>query len=190
MLAYALIAFALIVTLVLVARQPDSFRVERSLSMAAPPEAVFAQVDDLRNWQRWSPWAKRDPAMQQSYEGPHAGVGAIYRWAGNKKVGAGSMSIIESLPSQAIRIRLEFLKPFQASNEAQFLFVPEGEGTRVTWSMSGSNNFMAKAMHLVMDMDKMVGGDFEQGLAQLKAVAEAPVTPKRAATARDVPPAG
>ncbi|WPC05984.1 SRPBCC family protein [Pseudomonas benzenivorans] len=174
MLGYALIALALLLALLLtlVARQPDGFSVERSVSVAAPPEAVFAQVNDLRNWERWSPWAKRDPAMQKSYEGPPAGVGAVYRWAGNKEVGEGSMTLVESRPNQSIRIRLVFLKPFQASNEAQFQFAPEGEGTRVTWSMSGSNNFMAKAMHLVMDMDKMVGGDFEQGLAQLRTLVE------------------
>ena len=174
MLGYALIALALLLALLLtlVARQPDGFSVERSVSVAAPPEVVFAQVNDFHNWERWSPWAKRDSAMQKSYEGPPAGVGAGYRWAGNKEVGEGSTTIVESRSSESIRIQLVFLKPFQATNDVLFSFVPEGESTRVTWRMSGRNNFMSKAMHLVMDMDKMVGGDFEQGLAQLKAEAE------------------
>ena len=178
MLGYALIALALIVAalLVLIARQPDSFRVERSISVAAPPEVVFAQVNDFRHWQRWSPWAKRDPLMQTRYEGPSAGVGAVYRWAGNQEVGEGSTTIVESRPGESIRIQLVFLKPFQAHNDVLFSFTPEGEGTRVSWSMSGRKDFLTKAMHLLMDMDKMVGGDFEQGLAQLKAVAEAPGT--------------
>lgn len=179
MLGYALIALALIVAalLVLVARQPDEFRIERSASVAAPVAEVFAQVNDFHNWQRWSPWAKRDPTMRKVYEGPSAGVGAVYRWAGNQEVGEGSTTIVESRPGESIRIQLVFLKPFQADNQVLFRFAPEGEGTRVSWSMSGRKDFLSKAMHLLMDMDKMVGGDFEQGLAQLKAVAEAPGTP-------------
>ncbi|NQD91797.1 SRPBCC family protein [Pseudomonas sp. CrR25] len=179
MLGYTLIALAVIVALLLalVARQPDTFSVERSVSVAAPPEVAFAQVNDFHNWERWSPWAKRDPLMQTVYEGPSAGVGAVYRWAGNKDVGEGSTTIVESRPSESIRIQLVFLKPFQANNDVQFRFVPEGQGTRVTWSMSGSKNLLTKAMHMVMDMDKMVGGDFEQGLAQLKTEAEAAATP-------------
>jgi hypothetical protein len=179
MLGYAFIALGLIVVvlLVLIARQPDEFRVERSTRVAASPQAVFAQVNDFHNWEQWSPWAKRDPAMQTLYEGPSAGVGAVYRWAGNKDVGEGSTTIIESRPGEAVRIHLAFIRPFKANNEVLFRFVPEGEGTRVTWRMTGSKDFMAKAVHLVMDMDKMVGGDFEQGLAQLKTVAEGPGTP-------------
>lgn len=159
--------------LVFIARRPDRFLVERSARIDAPVEAVFAYVNDLRNWEHWSPWAKRDPQMQKVYEGPSAGVGAVHRWAGDKTVGEGSMTIVHSEPSQQVGIALAFLKPFQANNDVLFRFMPEGEGTRVTWSMTGRNNFMAKAMHLVMNMDKMCGGDFEQGLAQLKHLAEA-----------------
>lgn len=160
----------------LIARQPERFSVERSISVAAPPGEVFAQVNDLHNWEQWSPWAKRDPDMRKVYEGPAAGVGAVYRWNGNKEVGEGSNTIIESRPGELIRMQLEFLRPFQASNEVLFRFAPEGTGTRVSWHMSGRNNFISKAVHLVMDMDKLCGGDFELGLAQLKAISEAPST--------------
>lgn len=174
MLGYVLIAVVIVVAglALVIARQPDSFRIERSLRVTAPADEVFAQVNDLHNWEQWSPWAKRDPAMRKVYEGPNAGVGAVYRWSGNKEVGEGSNTIVESRPAELIRMQLAFLKPFQASNEVLFRFVPEGEGTRVSWSMTGRNNFMSKAVHLAMDMDKMCGGDFELGLAQLKAVAE------------------
>lgn len=174
MLRFVLIALVLFVVALfgMVAMQPAEFRVERSASMAAPVGEVFAQVNDLHNWQQWSPWAKRDPAMQTIFEGPSAGVGAISRWVGNNEVGEGSMTILESRPDELIRFKLEFLKPFEATNDVVFRFVPEGENTRVTWSMTGSNNFIGKAVHMLMDMDKMVGGDFEQGLAQLKAQVE------------------
>lgn len=169
----ALIVLVLVGALGLViARRPDHFVVERSTLIQAPPETVFAQVNDLHNWEHWSPWAKRDPQMQKAYEGPAAGVGAVHRWAGDKNVGEGSMTIVRSQPPEQIDIQLVFLKPFQATNEVVFRFVPEGNGTRVTWTMSGRNGFMAKAMHLVMNMDKLCGADFEQGLAQLKGVAE------------------
>lgn len=159
--------------LVFISRQPERFLVERSARVEAPLDVVFAQVNDLHNWEHWSPWAKRDPQMQNVYEGPSAGVGAVHRWAGDKQVGEGSMTIVHSQPHQQVDIELAFLKPFRATHQVVFRFEPEGDGTRVTWSMSGRNNFMAKAMHLAMNMDKMCGGDFEQGLAQLKGLAEA-----------------
>ncbi|UTW09095.1 SRPBCC family protein [Pseudomonas benzenivorans] len=174
MLSYLLLTLAVIVILllVLIARQPDQFRVERSAFMAAPAEAVFVQVNDFHNWPQWSPWARRDPAMRVDYQGADAGVGAVYRWSGNKAVGEGSATIIESRASERVRILLDFLKPFKASNEALFSFAEELGGTRVSWSMSGHKNFMAKAAHLLMDMDKLIGGDFEQGLEQLRQVVE------------------
>lgn len=174
MLKIALIAIAVIVVLflVLVAMQPSDFCVARSATIAAPAPAVFAQVNELRKWEAWSPWAKRDPAMKQTYEGAPAGSGAVTAWAGNKDVGEGRMTITESRPSELIRIKLEFFKPFTATNTAEFTFRPEGSQTVVTWSMSGQNNFIAKAMHLFMNMDKMVGKDFESGLANMKTVTE------------------
>ncbi len=179
MLRFVLLALVLFVAALLgmAAMQPAEFRVERSTSMAAPVGEVFAQVNDLHNWQQWSPWAKRDPAMQTIFEGPSAGVGAVHRWVGNNEVGEGSMTILESRPDELVRIKLVFLKPFEATNDVVFRFAPEGENTHVTWSMTGNNNFIAKAVHMVMDMDKMVGGDFEQGLAQLKTLVEVPSRP-------------
>jgi hypothetical protein len=161
-----------VVFLIVVALQPAEFRVVRSASMSAPPPAVFEQVNDLHKWAAWSPWEKLDPALKRTYEGPAAGTGAIYRWVGNNKVGEGSMTITESRPSDLIRIKLEFLQPFASTADTEFTFKPEGNQTEVTWSMAGKNNFMAKAMCLFMNMDKMVGGQFEQGLAQMKSLVE------------------
>jgi hypothetical protein len=167
------IAVILIVLVVVVAMQPSEFRVARSTTISAPPPAVFAQVNDFRKWEAWNPWGKIDPAMKQSYEGAPAGTGAVYTWAGNKEVGEGRMTIIESRPSEMIRIKLEFFKPFAATNTAEFNFKPEGNQTAVTWSMFGEKNFMAKAVHMFMNMDKMIGGQFDKGLASMKAAAEA-----------------
>ena len=167
-----LVVVAVGVAAVVVTR-PSEFRVVRSTTIAAPAPVIFAQVNDFHRWDAWNPWAKVDPAMKQTYEGAPAGVGAVYTWAGNREAGEGRMTIIESRPSDLIRVRLEFLKPFAGTSIATFTFKPEGAGTLVTWSMAGENNFIAKAVHLVMDMDKMIGGNFEKGLAQMKTVAEA-----------------
>jgi hypothetical protein len=156
-----------------VALQPSEFRIARSATIAAPAPPLFQQVNDFHNWQHWSPWEGRDPAMKRAFEGAPAGAGAVYRWDGNKEVGTGSMTITESRPSELVRIRLEFLKPFRATSTAEFTFKPQGDGTAVTWSMTGHNNLMAKALHLFLNMDKMVGDDFERGLAQMKQIAEA-----------------
>lgn len=179
MLTNILIALPVIVVVLagIVALRPSEFRVARSATVAASPPAVFAQVNDFHQWEAWNPWGKIDPAMKQTYEGAPAGTGAIYTWTGNREVGEGRMTIIESRPSDLIRIKLEFFKPFRATNTAAFTFQPEGNQTSVTWSMSGKNNFMAKAVHLVMNMDKMIGGQFEKGLAQMKSVVEG--APKR-----------
>jgi len=151
---------------------PKAFRIERSATIKAPASAVFAQVNDFQNWRAWSPWEKLDPALKRSYDGPVSGTGAKYAWIGNRKVGEGRMTIVESKPGELVRIKLEFFKPFAAVNDAQFSFKPAGDGTAVTWSMTGHNNFLSKAICLFVDMDKMVGGMFEQGLAQMKAVVE------------------
>ena len=176
MLKKILIALAAIVVVFVgvVAMQPSDFRIVRTATMSAPASAVFAQVNDFHNWEAWSPWAKLDPAAKNSFEGPSAGIGAIFRWAGNKEVGEGSMTITESRPSDLIRIKLEFLKPFAGTNTAEFTFKPDGDQTAVTWSMAGENNFIAKAVCLFMNRDKMVGGKFEEGLAQMKSIVEAP----------------
>jgi hypothetical protein len=158
---------------VIVSRRPSEFRVERSATIAAPPPAVFPQVNDFHKWEAWNPWGKIDPAMNQSYEGAPAGTGAIYTWAGNKEVGEGRMTIVESRPNDLIRIQLDFMRPFRATNITEFTFNPIGDQTTVTWSMSGKNNFMSKAVHLFINMEKMIGGRFEQGLASMKSVVEA-----------------
>jgi uncharacterized protein YndB with AHSA1/START domain len=168
-----IIASVIVVFVIVVSLQPSGFRVTRSATVSTPAAVVFALVNDLHEWEAWSPWEKMDPALKKTFEGPSAGTGASYSWAGNKKVGEGRMTITESRPGELIRIKLEFLKPFRATNTAEFAFKFEGNQTSVTWSMSGKNNFMGNAMHLFMNFDKMIGGDFEKGLVQLKLVAEA-----------------
>ena len=179
------LALAMIVAVlaVVVAIQPAEFRVERTATMAAPAPVVFAQVNDLHKWEAWSPWAKLDPAMKQSYSGASAGEGAVYEWNGNSEVGEGRTTITESREDELVKIKLEFVRPFACSNDVAFTFKPAGDQTAVTWAMSGHKNFMAKAIHLFINMDKMCGGQFEKGLADLKTVAES--TPERtlAATA-------
>ncbi len=175
MLAQILIVVAVLIAvlIVIIALRPSDFRVTRSATVAAPPADVFAQVNDLRKWEAWSPWAKIDPAMKQTYEGPPAGVGAVSTWSGNCKVGEGRNTIVESRPNEAILCKLEFFKPFKATNAAEFTFKPEGGQTLVTWSMSGKNNFMVKAFGMFMNCDKMIGSQFEQGLAQLNSAVAA-----------------
>ena len=174
----------ILILVVIIALQPATFTVTRSATIAAPPERVFAQVNDFKNWNGWSPWAKLDPNCQYTLGSPAGGEGATYAWAGNGDVGEGKMTITESKPAERVRIKLEFVKPFAATNQADFTFKPEGAGTNVTWSMSGEKNFLSKAFCMFIDMDQMVGGDFEKGLAEMKAIAEgaAPV-PATAPTA-------
>ena len=169
---FILAAAAIILFIVAAAMQPSDFRITRTGKISAPASAVFAHVNDLHQWDAWSPWAKLDPNATNSFEGPSAGVGAIMRWAGNNKVGQGSMTITESRPDEFIRFKLEFLKPMTATNTSEFTFTLENDQTTVVWSMYGKNNFMGKAMGLIMNCDKMVGTQFEQGLAALKSVVE------------------
>jgi hypothetical protein len=172
-----IVVVALVVILVVVvALRPDEFRVTRSAAISAPPGAVFEQVNDLHKWEEWSPWAKLDPAAKTAYEGPTAGVGASFAWSGNNKIGQGRMTITESKPDQLVKFNLEFLRPFKATHTAEFTFQSQGGQTVVTWTMLGKNNFMSKAMGLFMNCDKMVGGQFEQGLAKMKSIAEAVAT--------------
>ena len=158
---------------VIVAMRPSTFRVERSATIAAPAEVVFDKVNNLRAWGAWSPWEKKDPDMKRTYGGPPDGVGSTYAWAGDKNVGEGRMTIERSERPSLLRIKLEFFKPWQGTNTATFSFTPDAGGTKVTWVMDGRYNFITKGVSMVMDMDKMIGDDFEAGLAALKAQAEA-----------------
>ncbi|HYJ10287.1 MAG TPA: SRPBCC family protein [Polyangiaceae bacterium] len=172
------IGAVLALLVIVIAVQPSKFRVERSIDMAAPPEAAFAQVNDFHAWSKWSPWEKLDPNLKRSFDGPNAGVGAKYAWVGNDEVGEGRMTIEQSREPSQIRIKLEFLKPFAATNQTHFTFVKTPEGNKTTWAMEGESGFISKAFSLVMNMDELVGKDFEKGLAALKANAEsAPKTP-------------
>ena len=168
----AAVAAVVVVFLIVVAMQPDDFRIERSATMRAPAPAAFAQVNDFQKWQAWSPWEKVDPQLKRQYEGPKAGTGAVYAWQGNKDVGEGRMTITDSRPGELVRIKLEFFKPFAATNTAEFSFKPSGDSTAVTWTMTGQNNFLSKAICMFVSMDKMVGGMFEQGLTQMKSIVE------------------
>ncbi len=155
-----------------IATRPSEFHVERSITIAAPPEHAFAKVDDFRAWSTWSPYEKLDPQMKRGYEGPSSGTGAVYTWAGNGNAGEGRMKIERSETPSRIDIELQFYKPFECTNTATFTFTPTPEGTKVTWAMEGQNGFLAKAASLVFDMDRLVGDDFEEGLAALKVQAE------------------
>ncbi len=158
--------------LIYAATKPDTFRIQRSATIAATPEKVFAYINDLHSWASWSPWEKKDLAMKKTHSGSPQGKGAVLEWDGNKDVGTGRMEILESAsPSKAV-IQLDFLKPFEAHNTAEFTLTPSSGSTQVTWAMYGPQPYMLKVMTLFCSMDKMVGKDFEDGLANLKTVAE------------------
>jgi hypothetical protein len=167
-----LIVVLIALALILVGTRPNAFRLERSALIAAPPAKIVPLIDDFHAWGQWSPWEKIDPSMTRTFEGPERGVGAVYGWSGNGKAGSGRMEILESGPSKVV-IKLDFLKPFEAHNTAIFVLEPQGDATRVVWSMEGPQPFVAKLMSLVFNMEKMVGPDFEKGLADLKRAAEA-----------------
>ncbi|MFM9968478.1 MAG: SRPBCC family protein [Burkholderiales bacterium] len=169
----AIIVVVLIaIVLILAANKPDIFHVQRATSIKAPPEKIYALINDFKRWGAWSPWENKDPAMKRNYGATTEGKGAFYSWEGNKDVGLGSMEITETTASSKILLKLDFLKPFEAHNTIEFSFAPQGEVTEVNWSMQGPTPFMGKIMHVFMNMDKMVGKDFETGLANLKAAAE------------------
>lgn len=153
-----------------VALQPADFRIVRTGKINAPQAQVFEQVNDFHKWQEWSPWAKLDPNAKATFEGPASGPGAAFSWSGNDEVGEGRMVITESRPNDLIKMALDFQKPMPASNVTEFTFRPDGAGTEVTWAMSGTNGFLARAMCIIFDVDKMVGGQFEKGFANLNAV--------------------
>jgi uncharacterized protein YndB with AHSA1/START domain len=152
--------------------RPDTFRVERSILIAAPAERIFPLIDDFRQWAAWSPYERLDPAMKRNYSGAASGRGAAYAWEGSGKVGAGRMEIAQSTPPSKVSMRLDFAKPFEAHNIADFTLEPQGGTTRVTWAMQGPSPFLSKVMQVFLDMDTMIGKDFEDGLANLKAVSE------------------
>jgi hypothetical protein len=152
--------------------QPDDYRLTRTTVIAAPAAAVFAQVNDLKKWEDWSPWAKIDPNAKVTFSGPQSGEGASFKWDGNDKVGAGTMTITASKPNLRVATRTDFVKPFTGTSNSDFVFSENGGQTDVIWTMSGTHNFIGKAMCLVMSMENMLGPDFERGLAQLKQVAE------------------
>jgi len=154
------------------ATKPDTLRVQRVTSIKAAPEKIFALINDFRSWGIWSPYEKKDPAMQRTLSGAAEGRGAIYAWSGNGTVGQGRMEILESSPPSRIAIKLDFIKPFEGHNLAEFTFEPEGDATRVTWTMTGPTPFIGKVMSVFLDMDAMIGKDFEAGLANLKAATE------------------
>jgi len=162
------VAVVIAIGVVLVMLRPADFRISRSITIAAPAAAVFPEVNTLRNWEEWSPWAKIDPNVRNTYTGPASGDGAVFDWSGNNKVGAGRMTIVESQPDQRVRFRLEFLRPFKTTNTAEFLFTSDASKTDVNWSMWGKNNFFTKVFGLFVSMDRLIGKDFEKGLANLK----------------------
>lgn len=155
-----------------IAMRPDEFHVTRSATIAAPPTAVFEHVNDLHKWEAWSPWDKIDPEMKKTYEGAETGVGSGYSWVGNSEVGEGKISITESVPNERIAMKLEMIKPMAAVNDVEFTFKPEGDATVVSWSIDGKNDFIGKAMDLFLNMDAMIGSQFDKGLASLKEIVE------------------
>ena len=158
--------------LVFAATKPDTFRVQRATSIKAPPEKIFALINDFHSWGSWSPYEKKDPAMKRTHSGASNGKGAVYEWDGNKEIGKGSMEITKSSPPSKVTIKLEFVKPFEAHNIVEFTLEPKGDSTTVTWAMHGPAPYLAKLMSIFFSMDRMVGKDFETGLANLKTVAE------------------
>jgi len=166
------VGVAIVALLGYAATRPDHFRVARSIVIKAPPERIYALLDDFRKWGAWSPYETLDPAMSRTYGGPASGLGSTYAWSGNGKAGAGRMEIVEAAAPSKLLIDLDFTKPFQSRNKAIFTLVPEGEATRVTWAMEGPSPFLFRVMGVIFNMDKMAGGDFETGLASLKAESE------------------
>jgi uncharacterized protein YndB with AHSA1/START domain len=170
------IAVAVVIAAVLAfaATRPDAFRVERAASIKAPPEKVFAILNDFQKWGAWSPWEKKDPAMKRTFGATTSGKGASYAWEGNKDVGKGSMEIAESSPPNRLTIKLDFIEPFEGHNIVDFALEPRGDSTNVTWAIHGPMPYISKVISLFCSMDAMIGKDFEAGLASLKALAEKP----------------
>ena len=152
--------------------RPDTLRVQRSATIKAPPDKIYPLITDLRRWSVWSPWEKKDPAMKRTFGGADSGQGAVYAWQGNSDVGEGRMEIVEATPPSKVAIKLDFIKPLEGHNVAEFTLTPKGEATDVTWLMYGPTPFIGKVLGIFMNMDAMIGNDFEAGLASLRAAAE------------------
>jgi uncharacterized protein YndB with AHSA1/START domain len=168
----AVIMVAIVVVLIMAALKPNVFRVQRATLIKAPPEKIFPLINDYRNWASWSPYEKKDPAMKRTFSGAASGKGAVYEWDGDKNVGHGRMEILDAPPPSKVTLKLDFMRPFEAHNIVDFVIEPRSEGASVTWDMRGPVPFMGKVMHVFINMDRMVGTDFEIGLANLKAIAE------------------
>jgi len=163
---------AVAIILILAATKPESFSVQRVITVQAPPERIFPLINDFHQWGSWSPYENKDPAMKRSYSGAASGTGAVYAWEGNKNVGSGRMEILDASAPSKIVIKLDFFTPFEGHNTAEFTMLPQGDATNVTWLMHGPLPFMGKIMHVFINMDRMVGKDFEIGLANLKRLAK------------------
>jgi uncharacterized protein YndB with AHSA1/START domain len=166
------LAIAIAIVLILAATKPDRFSVQRAIAVRAPAEKIFPLINDFHQWASWSPYENKDPAMKRSYEGPASGKGAVYGWAGNKNVGSGRMEILEASAPSKIVIKLDFFAPFEGHNTAEFTMLPQGDATNVSWRMHGPAPFMNKMMQVFMNLDHMIGKDFEVGLANLKRITE------------------
>lgn len=173
MIKKILIVIAVLIAALLgyAATKPDSFRVERSASIKAPPEKIFPLINDFHSWAAWSPYEKIDPTMKRAFSGAPSGKSAVYEWEGNNQVGQGRMEILESTPPSKIKIQLTFIKPMEGHNIAEFTLAPNGDTTKVTWAMQGPMPFVAKVMSIFCNMDHMIGKDFETGLTNLKTIA-------------------
>jgi uncharacterized protein YndB with AHSA1/START domain len=167
-----ILAVAIAVVLILAATKPNRFSVRREATVKASAEKIFPLINDFHQWVTWSPWEHRDPALKRSYSGAESGRGAVYGWEGNKSVGSGRMEILESATPSKIVIKLDFFKPFEGHNTAEFTMLPQGDGTHVIWLMHGPAPFINKVMQVFMNLDKMIGKDFEAGLASLKQLTE------------------
>ena len=181
----ALIGLLIIIValVVVISTRPSTFHVERSIEIGAPADIPYAMIADFHRWDGWSPWEKLDPNMKRTHEGPESGVGAKYHWVGNDDVGEGRMTITEAKPGESVGIDLEFIAPMESKNTTTFTFASAGDGTKVTWAMDGNNNFVGKAFGLFMDIDAMVGADFQRGLENLKSTSEAEAEKKKQAEA-------
>lgn len=168
------LAIAIAIVLILASTRPDAFSVQRTAVVRAPAEKIFPSISNFHQWTNWSPWENRDPAMKRTYSGPESGKGAVYAWDGNKNVGSGRMEILEATSPSKIVIKLDFFRPFEGHNTAEFTLLPERDAseTNITWVMRGPAPFMTKVMQLFMNLDRMIGKDFEAGLANLKRIAE------------------
>ena len=166
------LAIAIAIVLILAATKPDTFSVQRATAVRAPPETIFSLINDFHRWGTWSPYENKDPAMKRSYSGADSGKGAVYGWEGNKNVGSGRMEILDVSAPSKIVIKLDFFTPFEGHNTAEFTMLPQGDATSVTWLMHGPAPFMSKVMQVFMNMDNMIGKDFEMGLANLKRLTE------------------